>query len=288
MQHRRWFRIAVLMIVATSCSSGDADSNPDYWADAGTGGSGGGSTGGLCAPCTSSDQCGGSNDHCLANQAGESFCGQSCSGSCPAGFDCVSIQGSVMQCVPSSGSCQGAGGSGGATNTGGSGGSSGTGGGTAGSGGSTSGTCSVELEGATGNEPGGMIPVCCAPTAAEKQQIDAVFALVNEHRAANGVAALAYDTKLEATIQGHCIHMVQHPFFDHKAPETAIKDFWTRAGMCGTSANAENIAAGQNSPDSVMASWKSSSGHNANMLNPKYTRIGIGRHGSYWGQIFGQ
>lgn len=279
MQHRTWPWIAALGIVALACSSSDADSNPDYWADAGTSGSGGSSTGGLCAPCTASDQCGDSDDHCLANQAGESFCGQSCSGTCPAGFECVPIQDTVMQCVPSSGTCQGAGGSGG---------SSGTGGSTAGSGGGTSGTCSVELDGATGNEPGGILPVCCAPTTAEKQQIDEVFALVNEHRAANGVPALAYDTKLEATIQGHCIHMVLHPFFDHKAPEAAIRDFWTRAGMCGTSANAENIANGQNSPTSVMASWKSSSGHNANMLNPKYTRIGIGRHGSYWGQIFGQ
>ena len=174
--------------------------------------------------------------------------------------------------------------------TAGSGGSSSTGGGTSGtgSGGSSDGTCSLEQSGATGNEPGGVIPVCCAPTAAEKAEIDAVFTLVNEHRAANGVAALAYDAELEAAIQGHCIHMDQHPFFDHTAPEPPVSSPWTRAELCGTSAGGENIANGQSSPEAVMASWKSSSGHNQNMLSSDFTRIGIGRHGSYWGQLFGR
>lgn len=169
------------------------------------------------------------------------------------------------------------------------GGVSGSGGGTSGGGGGTAaGTCSLEQPGATGNEPGGMIPVCCAPTAAEKAEIDAVFALVNEHRAANGVAPLSYDTKLEAAIQGHCLHMALHPFFDHTAPESSISSPWTRAELCGTTASGENIADGQSSPEAVMASWKSSSGHNKNMLSADFKRIGIGRHGSYWGQIFGR
>jgi hypothetical protein len=183
------------------------------------------------------------------------------------------------------GSGGGEGGTGG-TEVGGSGGGvSGSGGGSGG--GTSGGTCSLELTGATGNEPGGQIPVCCAPTPSEKAEIEAVFALLNEHRANNGVPALAYDDKLEAAIQGHCIHMVQHPFFDHSAPESEVSSPWTRAEMCGTSASGENIAGGQSSPQDVMDSWKSSSGHNDNMLDGKFKRVGIGRHGSYWGQIFG-
>jgi hypothetical protein len=183
------------------------------------------------------------------------------------------------------GSGGGEGGTGGTAVGGSGGGASGSGGGSGG--GTTGGTCSLELTGATGNEPGGQIPVCCAPTSSEKAEIEAVFALLNEHRANNGVPALAYDDKLEAAIQGHCIHMVQHPFFDHSAPESEVSSPWTRAEMCGTSASGENIAGGQSSPQDVMDSWKSSSGHNANMLDGKFKRVGIGRHGSYWGQIFG-
>lgn len=163
------------------------------------------------------------------------------------------------------------------------------GGGASGGGGSiAAGTCSVEEPGATGNEPGGMIPVCCAPTAGEKAEIDEVFRLLNEHRQANGVAPLAYDNQLEAAIQGHCLHMAEHSFFDHSAPESSVNSPWTRAELCGTSAGGENIANGQSSPAAVMTSWKGSPGHNGNMLDPDFKRVGIGRTGSYWGQIFGR
>jgi uncharacterized protein YkwD len=114
-----------------------------------------------------------------------------------------------------------------------------------------------------------------------------VFALLNDYRISNGRSALTYDTKLEATIQGHCIHMGIHSFFDHTAPESAVSSPWTRANLCGTSANGENIANGYSSPAAVMTGWKNSPGHNANMLNSSFTRVGIGYYQGYWGQIFG-
>jgi uncharacterized protein YkwD len=162
--------------------------------------------------------------------------------------------------------------------------------GTGGSGGSAPLTCSLMLDGATGNEPNGQIPVCCTPDSSEKSSIDEVFSLLNAHRAANGLSALAYDALLEATIQGHCIHMSQHSFFDHTAPESAVNLPWPRATLCGTSANAENIAQGYNSASAVMTGWTNSSGHNANMLTTGSTRVGVGYEatGKYWGQIFGR
>ena len=151
---------------------------------------------------------------------------------------------------------------------------------------SSGGTCSVvQSGGATGE--GGVIPVCCAPTGAEKAEIDEVFLLLNAYRAQMGKAALTYDPKLEASIQGHCQHMTAHGFFDHTAPEAAVKTPFVRAPLCGATANAENLAAGQRTPAAVMASWKGSAGHNANMLG-SYARVGICRSGSYWGQLFGK
>lgn len=148
-------------------------------------------------------------------------------------------------------------------------------------------TCSVTNPTATGNEDGGIIPVCCAPSASEKAYIDEVFVLLNEHRQNNGIAPLVYDEELEAAIQGHCIHMGVHSFFDHTAPESAVSSPWTRASLCSTSASGENIAHGQSSPAAVMTSWTNSSGHNANMLNGSFHRVGIGYYQGYWGQIFG-
>ena len=167
----------------------------------------------------------------------------------------------------------------------------GTGGEEPGTGGVTnpaSGTCSLMLDGATGNEPGGQIPVCCEPTAEERANIDAMYGLLNDYRVSNGLDALTRDPALEAAMQGHCLHMQQHDFFDHTAPESVVQSPWIRAELCGTSASAENIAMnGRGGAEEVMEMWMGSPGHNQNMLSSSATRVGIGNAGSYWGQIFG-
>jgi uncharacterized protein YkwD len=130
------------------------------------------------------------------------------------------------------------------------------------------------------------MPVCCAPSAGEKAFVEEVFVLLNQHRQANGKPQLSYDAKLEAAVQGHCLHMAAHSFFDHDAPEEPVRTPWARATLCGTSASAENIALGQSTPKDVMASWTQSAGHNQNMLNERFSRVGIGYHDGYWGQLF--
>ena len=148
--------------------------------------------------------------------------------------------------------------------------------------------CSVTLAGASGNEPGGSIPVCCTPAASDKAMIEEVFRLLNAHRVANGRAPLEYDPKLEASIQAHCQHMAEHSFFSHTAPEAAVASFSARAKACGVAATGENIALQQRSANEVMTSWKNSAGHNMNMLNSAYKRVGIGQYKLRWGQMFGR
>lgn len=53
----------------------------------------------------------------------------------------------------------------------------------------------------------------------------------------------------------------------------------------------ENIAYGQKSPEEVMEAWMNSPGHRANILNEKFTTIGVGYYKSanginYWSQLF--
>jgi hypothetical protein len=57
---------------------------------------------------------------------------------------------------------------------------------------------------------------------------------------------------------------------------------------------AENIAAGQGSPEAAMNSWMNSEGHRKNLLDPRAKEIGVGhvfaggtRYGHYWVQNFG-
>jgi len=53
----------------------------------------------ICAACSSSAQCGGSNDFCLMYPDGNGYCGRSCASSADCdGGDCVSVSG-TQQCV---------------------------------------------------------------------------------------------------------------------------------------------------------------------------------------------
>lgn len=61
-----------------------------------------------------------------------------------------------------------------------------------------------------------------------------------------------------------------------------------RTQECGASYGAENIAFGNNDAEGTITRWKNSPGHNFNMLDPKYTVVGIARSGVYWTQVFAQ
>jgi uncharacterized protein YkwD len=291
--------VAALTSVAVGCSDDDEVVFGDPGGAAGASGSagafsasGGAATGGSVSTGSGGSPGGtasGGTQSGGTQSGGKQSGGSSTAGGAPAGG------------ISAGGNSAGAGVTGGRSSTGGrsgsggrnSGGRSGTGGAMTGTGGSTPGTpaeCSVTREGATGDEPGGLIPVCCTPAAAEKTLIEEVFMLLNEHRMANGESALAYDTELESAIQGHCVHMSQHSFFAHEAEEAVVANPSDRARLCGTSASGENIAEGYRGPADVMEGWINSSGHNRNMLNSNYTRVGIGyaADGRHWGQLFAQ
>jgi uncharacterized protein YkwD len=127
------------------------------------------------------------------------------------------------------------------------------------------------------------------PPGADPAEAD-VLALTNAERAANGCGPLAWDDALAQVARLHSADMAARDYFDHTNPE-GLSPF-DRAAAAGTSANAENIAAGQGSAADVMASWMSSPGHRANILNCGLTRlgVGVGHGGSYgitWTQLFG-
>ncbi|MFD0687217.1 sigma-70 family RNA polymerase sigma factor [Actinomadura fibrosa] len=119
-----------------------------------------------------------------------------------------------------------------------------------------------------------------------------VIALVNAERARHGCRALRENAALTAAAQKHSADMASHRKLSHtgsggRDPGARI----TAAGYRWT-AWAENIAAGQQTPASVMSSWMNSSGHKANILNCTYTDIGVGRapgpNGPWWTQDFGK
>jgi len=139
----------------------------------------------------------------------------------------------------------------------------------------------------TGDEPNGIIPVCCIPSVAEKQELLELFTLLNEHRAANSVPELTYDLDLEATIQAHLIHQVLHPFTGWTAPESVVSSSPARAALCGTSTTGGVSGTNYPTAASAMNGWKVIPDLNDNMLDTKHHRAGAARYANGWALQFG-
>lgn len=125
-----------------------------------------------------------------------------------------------------------------------------------------------------------------------------VVRLVNIEREKHGALPLALNEKLNRSAQFHAEFMADNDCFDHLCPNEANLRKRVRDAGYEWRAVAENIAAGQDDPAKVVASWMKSPGHRVNILNPRYREIGIGyvlldrdggkeqwRH--YWVQNFG-
>jgi uncharacterized protein YkwD len=132
------------------------------------------------------------------------------------------------------------------------------------------------------------------PAASASPDLNRVIELTNEHRRAAGCANLTWNPALGLAAQRHAEDMAAKNYFSHKSRSGA--SFATRIRRAGYRYRlaAENIAAGQQSPEEVVATWMASPGHRVNILNCRLQHIGIGfgenggsSYGSYWVQDFG-
>ena len=118
-----------------------------------------------------------------------------------------------------------------------------------------------------------------------------VLELVNQERAANGLNSLAWSDDAAAVAQAHAEDMASRDYFNHSTPEgLSPSDRINNTGISWTR-NAENIAAGQQTPQEVMDAWMNSPGHRRNILTPELENLGIGiarggSYGIYWVQVF--
>ena len=125
----------------------------------------------------------------------------------------------------------------------------------------------------------------------QSSQANAVLKLVNEERAKQGLKSLTLSTKLTSIATTKSKDMATNKYFSHQSPTYGspfqmLQHFGVTYKTAG-----ENIAAGQRTPEEVMKAWMNSSGHRANILNPKYTQLGVGyykggSYGVYWTQLF--
>jgi uncharacterized membrane protein required for colicin V production len=123
-----------------------------------------------------------------------------------------------------------------------------------------------------------------ADPVAERQMLD----LVNEERAAAGLAALVWDERLVPVARQHSEEMFRLKYFAHQSPVSGTPfDRIKNAGIAYTRAG-ENLAYAQ-SVSVAHRGLMQSPGHRENILRPEFTHIAIGvvSAGAY-GRMFTQ
>jgi uncharacterized protein YkwD len=126
-----------------------------------------------------------------------------------------------------------------------------------------------------------------------------LIALINEYRASQGVQPLVVDHILMDLSQGYTEYLktvgtISHTA-DGKYPWTRIKEagFVHEDGLTGSGVGNENIHFGYSSrdgwddPQEALEGWIGSSGHNRNMLNPDWDRVGVGYKDGLYTANFG-
>ncbi len=115
-----------------------------------------------------------------------------------------------------------------------------------------------------------------------------VLELVNAERAKQGLKALQMDESLRNVARLKSQDMSKNKYFSHTSPTYGSPfDMLKKFGVSYKSAG-ENIAQGYKTPEAVVTGWMNSSGHRANILNAKFTHLGVGYEasGNYWTQTF--
>ncbi|WP_205093361.1 CAP domain-containing protein [Thalassobacillus pellis] len=119
-----------------------------------------------------------------------------------------------------------------------------------------------------------------------------VVQLTNERRKNNGLKPLKIDNQVMKVAQKKSEDMAQNGYFSHTSPTYGSPfEMMKQFGVDYRTA-AENIAAGQDTPEQVVEGWMNSPGHRKNILNGELTHIGVGyaeeggARGTYWTQMF--
>lgn len=118
-----------------------------------------------------------------------------------------------------------------------------------------------------------------------------ILNLVNKERSAAGLAGLKTDAQLDRLAQMKAEDMAKNNYFAHNSPTYGSAfDMMKNYGVPYRTAG-ENLAKGQKTSQAVMNGWMNSPGHRANIMEARYTRLGVGytvdKNGTpYWVQMF--
>lgn len=125
------------------------------------------------------------------------------------------------------------------------------------------------------------------PTIDESAE-DEMLILVNKERRNRGINPLTLDSTIRRVARGYSTHMLQNGFFSHTAPDGSTPFQRMQAGGVRFTIAGENLAYAP-TVEIAHSGLMKSPGHRANILDPRYTRIGIGvAHAGKYRTVFTQ
>jgi uncharacterized protein YkwD len=118
---------------------------------------------------------------------------------------------------------------------------------------------------------------------ASSSEAETAARLISRYRAAHGLGPVAVSARLNSAAEHQARAVAATGILSHG-------EFTSRMAAYGIKGyRAENLAAGSDAVEDVIARWKASSGHNRNMLLPQVTMVGLARvdtPGSGWGRYW--
>lgn len=118
-------------------------------------------------------------------------------------------------------------------------------------------------------------------------EVSEVTELTNRVRTKYNLRPLRPSCQLYQAAQNHTLNMVEMRRMSHTGSDGSEVEHRVQRVGYRHSGVAENVAVGQNSSSQVVRDWMNSPGHRRNILNPRYTEIGVGYSNNYWTQVFG-
>ena len=113
-----------------------------------------------------------------------------------------------------------------------------------------------------------------------------VLRLTNLERTNRGLAPLTLNPAIAMAARYKSQSMTDLRYFDHVNPVFGEFTNMSRE-LFGVQIVSENLALWQRTPQEVVNGWMNSPGHRDNILNPRFTEIGVGFHRFRWTQKFG-
>ena len=102
-------------------------------------------------------------------------------------------------------------------------------------------------------------------------QAEDMASMISEYRRAHGLSAVHTDAQLTTIAERQAQAMATRGVMDHSVSGR----FATRIAVVRANSAGENIAAGTKTWSDTFRVWKASAGHNANLLLPGATSVGV-------------